>query len=119
MAVTEPEQLTAGLHEAFLLVSRNRTERQWLKGYCILTKRAPTNFTNKLWQTGKFLFHKHFVWSCTNVLQIEKTLVYGIVCATKRTNDTEVFPEGVGAGCYILVFDSYAWSTQKSWELTK
>ena len=32
------------------------------------------------------LFQKCFVWPCTNVVQIEKTLVYGILCATKQAN---------------------------------
>ena len=41
MTLKEPEQLTAGPHEAFLLISQNRTERQWLKGYWILTNWVP------------------------------------------------------------------------------
>ena len=58
MTSTEPEQLTAGPHKAFLLISRNRTEQQWLKGYWILEERVPSNFANKLWRTGKFFFSK-------------------------------------------------------------
>ena len=51
MASTEPEQFTAGPHKAFLLVPRNRTEQQWLKGSWTLKKQVP-NFKNKLRQTG-------------------------------------------------------------------
>ena len=36
MASTEPEELTAEPHEAFLLISRNRTEWHLLKCYWIL-----------------------------------------------------------------------------------
>ena len=43
-----PKALTAGPPEVFLLISRNRTEQQWLKGYWILGKWVPSNFTNKL-----------------------------------------------------------------------
>ena len=56
---TEPEELTAGPHEALLLISRNRTERQWLKHYWILAKWVPSNFANKLWQTENVaMLHK-------------------------------------------------------------
>ena len=47
MTSTEPEQLTAGPHEAVFLISWNRTERQWLKGCWILKKQVPNNFENK------------------------------------------------------------------------
>jgi len=35
-------KLTAGLHEEISLVSRNRTEQQWLKGFWMLEKCVPT-----------------------------------------------------------------------------
>ena len=69
MASTEPEQFTAGPHKAFLLVPRNRTEQQWLKGSWILKKQVP-NFKNKLRQTGINFFRK-LVSSCSDVVQIE------------------------------------------------
>ena len=75
MTYTEPEKLTAGPHEAFLLISWNRTERQWLKGYWILQKQVPSDFENTLRQTEKFFFQKHFVWPSSDVVQINKTLV--------------------------------------------
>ena len=31
-------------------------------------------------------FQKHFVWPCSDVVQIDKTLVYGILCATTWAN---------------------------------
>ena len=75
-----------GHTKRFLLISQNRTERQWLKGYWILEKPVPRDFENKLRRTGKFFFQKRFVWPCSDVVQIDKTLVYGILCATMRAN---------------------------------
>ena len=50
-----------------LLISQNRTEWQWLKGHWILAKRIPSNFANKLWQTGKFLVKTLHV-ACSDVV---------------------------------------------------
>ena len=51
--VHKVEQLTAGPHKVFLLISQNKTEWQWLKGYWILAKWVPINFANKLGQTER------------------------------------------------------------------
>ena len=47
MTQTEPQQFTAGPHEVFLLICRNRIERQWLKSSWILEKWVPSNFEKK------------------------------------------------------------------------
>ena len=66
----------------------NRTELQWLKVYWILQKQVPSNFANKLWQTGKKKqpFFKLFVWPCNDVIRIDKMLVYSILCTTAWVN---------------------------------
>ena len=53
MTQTEPQQFTAGPHEVFLLICRNRIERQWLKSSWILEKWVPSNFEKNNWRTGK------------------------------------------------------------------
>ena len=82
--VHKVEQLTAGPHKVFLFISQNKTEWQWLKGYWILAKWVPINFANKLGQTERK--KKLFVWPCGNVGQMDKMLVYGILCVTMRAN---------------------------------
>ena len=57
-------------HKVFLLISWNRTERQWLKSYWIL----PSNFVNKLRRTWNFFLKKKFVYvarACSDVVQIK------------------------------------------------
>ena len=71
----------------FLFIPQNRTKQQRLKRYWILEKRVPSNFANKLWQTGKY-FPKtlHVAY----VIQIDKMLVYGILRAPARETDVEI-----------------------------
>ena len=68
MSSKETEQFTAWPHKLFFALGIEQSSR---KGYWILAKWAPSNFANKLWQTEK----KLFVWSCSDVVQIDKMLV--------------------------------------------
>ena len=65
---------------------QGHTKHFTMKGSWILEKRVSSNFENKLWRTGKFIFQKLFVWPCSNVVQIDWTLVYSILCSTARAN---------------------------------
>ena len=52
----------------------------------MLKKRVPSNFENKLRQTGEKIFQKLFLWPCNDVVQIDRTLIYDILRATAREN---------------------------------
>ena len=69
--------------QSILLISWSRTERQWLKGYWILRYQL-TSQTNYGYVTEKKKFF--FVWPCNNVIQIDKMLVYGLLCTTVWAN---------------------------------
>ena len=45
-------------------------------------KTVHSTFKNKLQWTGKNFFLKLLVWPCSNVVQIDRMLVYCILCAT-------------------------------------
>ena len=46
---------------------------------------------------------KLFVWPCSNVVQIGKTLVHAILCATEQTNWEEAALHRAAAYCHSTV----------------
>ena len=65
----------------FFFVSRNRTERQRLKGSWMLKNRYLVTSKTNYAELEDF-FQKLFMWPCSNVVQIDRTLVYSILRAT-------------------------------------
>ena len=61
MTQTEPQQFTAGPHEVFLLICRNRIERQWLKSSWILEQWQTEKFKNMEWNSRAYL-HNNQNW---------------------------------------------------------